>query len=138
MADTVEPFATIEDLTNYWKAPENTARAEYLLKLASNRLRLIAEDYSIDLDAKIAASAPYKSVLEGVVLEAVKRAILTPIDAPPVDTWQQTAGPYSENIKYTNPSGDLWFKKSELSSIGLGGGQQIYSISTTRADIYGS
>lgn len=137
MAD-LGPFATVEDLTQFWKAPDDSSRATYLLKMASNRLRLLAEDLDINLDSKAEASEPFNSTVQWVVMEAVKRALLTPTDAQPVDTWQQTAGPYSENIKYTNPSGDLWFKKTELGALGLTGRQSLGSISTSRTDIYGS
>lgn len=131
-------YANAEDLTNYWKAPEDTNRANYLLKLASNRLRLIAEDSSIDLDAKANSNPAYFDTLQWVVMESTKRALQAPLDQQPMETWQQAAGPYSENIKYTNPTGDLWFKKSELSAIGLSGSQTLSSISTSRTDIYGS
>ena len=70
-------------------------------------------------------------------MEATKRALNIPIDVPPVDTYSQTAGPYSENYKFTNPSGDLWFRKAELQALGLSGDQKIESLSpTTRGDIY--
>lgn len=131
------PFATVADIAALWRplTAEETTRANSLLPLASNRLRLIARDLGIDLD-KEAEDEVFKSVLQGVVVEAVKRALQTPQDTPPVDTYQQTAGPYSVNYKYTNPSGDLWFKNSELASIGLYGTQTIGSISTTRKEIY--
>lgn len=132
------PFATKEQLAAFWRTLTATeaTRADVLLPIASNRLRLMAEDLSIDLDAKIAASEVYKSNLEYVVMEAVKRALQTPQDTPPVETYAQTAGPYSENYKFTNPSGDLWFKKAELASLGLYGKQLLGSISTSREDIY--
>jgi hypothetical protein len=131
-------YANDEDLTNFWKAPDSAERANYLLKLSSNRLRLIAEDSGIDLDAKANASPAYFDTLQWVVMESTKRALQAPLDQQPVESFQQTAGPYSENLKYTNPTGDLWFKKSELSAIGLNGNPQLYSISTSRTDIYGS
>lgn len=136
----MEPFATIEQLEAFWKTLTETeqTRATALLALASNRLRVIATAGDVDLDAKAADSEAYASNLAWVVMEATKRAMLTPIDLPPVDTWQQTAGPYSENIKYTNPSGDLWFKRSELSELGLNGRQALSSVSTSQTDIYGS
>lgn len=132
------PFATKEDLAAYWRTltSEEQARADIMLPLASNRLRLMGEDLGIDLDAKKAASEAYSDTLKWVTMEAVKRALQTPTDAKPVDTYSQTAGPYSENYKFTNPSGDLWFKKSELSALGLYGRQTLDSISTSRTDIY--
>lgn len=131
-------YANHEDLAQYWKAPDDTTRADYILKLASNRLRQIASDVGTDLDAQVNASEVYFLNVQYVVMEASKRALQADLNAAPTETWQQTAGPYSENIKYSNPAGDLYFKKAELSSIGLGGTQQLYSISTSRTDIYGS
>jgi hypothetical protein len=136
----LQPFATVDDLSAFWRPitdPE-TDRANTLLLLASNRLRQIASDLGIDLDAKVDASEIYKANVQWVVMEAVKRAMLTPVDAPPANSVQQTAGPYSENIVYTNPSGDLWFKKAELTAISLYGNQTLDSISSARTDIYGS
>lgn len=140
MADTLTPFATVANLSAYWRlitAPE-TPRVEVLLSLSSNRLRLMAEDAGFDIDAKVAASPAYASTVQWVVMEAVKRAMQQPVDQTPMESYQQTAGPYSENYKYSNPTGDLWFKKSELSSIGLNGNQVLGSLSTASADIYGS
>ena len=132
------PFATAVQLQAYWRpltAPE-TSRANIMLTLASNRLRVIAEDVSINLDTKKDASEAYASTLQWVTMEAVKRALQTPTDQPPVETWAQTAGPYSENYKYTNPSGDLWFKKTELSALGIYGSQSLSSILSTNEAIY--
>ena len=131
-------YATKAELAAYWRTltEAEQGRADIMLALASNRLRIIAEDVSVDLDAKVAASEAYASTVQWVVMEAVKRAIATPTDQPPVETWAQTAGPYSENYKYTNPSGDLWFKKSELTAIGLYGQQSLSSLQTSREDIY--
>lgn len=134
---TPAAFATIQDLTNFWRAPDNEDRATYLLQLASDRLRLIAEDSGIDLDAKVAANPAYKSVLQWAVMEAVKRALITPDTEPSIESKQMAAGPYSENIKYVNPTGDLFYRKAELIAVGLNGGQSLGSISTTpNTDVY--
>ncbi len=131
-------YANAEDLTLYWRAPDAPDRANYILKLASNRLRLMAKDIGVDLDAQVNADEVYFMNVQYVVMEASKRALQTDVNQAPSETWQQTAGPYSENIKYSNPAGDLYFKKAELSTIGLNGNPQLYSISTSRTDIYGS
>ncbi len=135
---SLTPFASVDDLEAFWKTltTDEADRAEILLTLASNRLRLIAEGSAIDLDANILGSAAYESTLQWVVMESVKRAMQAPVDMPPVESYGQTAGPYSENYKYTNPTGDLWFKKAELSIIGLSGSQSLSSLSTSRTDIY--
>ena len=136
-------FATLAQLEAFWKdVPDaDEGRATILLELASNRLRLIGDDLNIDVDNLVANSEAYETTIRWVVMESVKRAINTPTDQPPVETWAQTAGPYSENYKYSNPSGDLYFKKSELNSLGLWGKQMLGSISTSQnlyGDIYSS
>lgn len=136
-------FATVEQLQAFWKTLDSTeqARAEVLLELASARLREIGTDVEVDVDALVAARESYAITARWVVMEAVKRAMLMPTDQQPVDSASMTAGPYSENYKYTNPSGDLWFKKSELQSLGLYGRQTLSSLSTSQNlyyDIYSS
>lgn len=125
-----DPYANVDDLTEFWKSTGDDARALAVLKKASNRLRIIAENVDVDLDGKVNASPAYFNTVQWVVMEATKRALLTPTDAPPANSIQKTAGPYSENIVFTNPAGDLWFKKTELSDLGLGGVQKLSSIST--------
>lgn len=141
MANT--PFATVDDLQGFWKTLDETdqPRAEILLDIASARLREIGESVDVDIDAEVEARSSFATTAKWVVMEAVKRAMLTPTDLPPVDSFSQTAGPYSENLKYSNPSGDLWFKKSELSALGLYGRQNLSSLGTSQNlyyDIYSS
>lgn len=133
-------YATIDDLEAYWRPLEESeeSRATQMITIASSRLRLYASNAGIDIDAKIAESTDYAEAVKWVVMEATKRALSTPIDTPPVDSYSQAAGPYSENYKFTNPSGDLWFKKAELRTLGISGIQRATSISpVTRKDIYG-
>lgn len=140
MEESPNNYATVADLSTYWRPIESseTDRANELLTLASSRLRIYAEEAGVDLDGKIEESEDYKNVAKWVVLEAVKRALATPTDIPPVDNYSQSAGPYSENYRFTNPSGDLWFKKSELKALGISGKQMADSITpNTRRDIYG-
>lgn len=134
-----EPFATVDDLEQYWRplTESERGRAEMLLSIASDKLRMLALQKGFDLDTFITDpdNDLYKTTLQYTVLDATKRAMQAPADLPPVDSYSQTAGPYSENIKYTNPTGDLFFKKSELSALMLSG-QNISAISGTRRRIY--
>lgn len=136
----LEPYATKTDLAAFWRTltTAEQSRADVLLLLASNRLRQIASDLGIDLDAKVADNEVYKANVQWVVMEAVKRAMLVPTDAAPANSMQKAAGPYSENIVFTNPAGDLWFKRAELTAVDLYGNQKLDSISSSRTDIYGS
>lgn len=132
-------FATVAQLEAFWRDLTTTeeTRAGVLLELASARLREIGTDVGVDVDAQVAARESYAVTARWVVMEAVKRAMLTPVDTPPADEYQQTAGPYSENIKFSNPSGDLWFKRSELQALGLYGKQTLSGISTSQ-NLYGN
>lgn len=126
MAD-LTPFATKDELAAYWRAltGDEPDRADILLMLASNRLRLAADP--TDLDAKAEASEAYKTTLRWVVMESVKRAMQSGgnPDMPSVESAQITAGPYSENFKYVNPTGDLFFRKAELTALGISGHQTL-------------
>ena len=138
MAGTV--YATTDDLAAFWRPLLSTEedRANSLLAYASSRLRMEAAKADIDLDSMVEEDEDYADQVKLTVMEAVKRAMLTPIDVPPVDNYSQAAGPYSENFKFTNPSGDLWFKKAELKALGIMGNQKLGSITpNTRKDIYG-
>lgn len=133
-------YATVEDLSTYWRTitESETDRAEDLLTLASSRIRVYAAEAGVDIATKIDEDSDYVNTVKWVVMEAVKRALATPTDIPPVDNYSQSAGPYSENYRFTNPSGDLWFKKSELKALGISGKQMADSITpNTRRNIYG-
>jgi hypothetical protein len=123
MAPTKEDFATIEDLEKFWRTltQDENSRAQALIEMASNYLRQIAKNNKTDLDQIIIDEDDdiFKGSLKMIVLSAVKRAMLTPADAPPADEWSQSASPYSESMKFTNPSTDLYFKNNELKLIGL-------------------
>lgn len=134
-------YANKDDLTLYWKAPDDGNRADYILKLVSNRLRQIGTGVGVDVDAEVNADEVYFLNVQWVVMEATKRALQAPLDQQATESYGQTAGPYSENFKYSNPAGDIFFKKSELQTLGLYGRQTLSSISTSQnlyGDIYSS
>lgn len=140
MEQSPNNYATVDDLSVFWRpiTESETDRANDLLTLASSRLRVYADAAGIDLNQKVEDSTDFANIAKWVVMEAVKRAMATPTDVPPVDNYSQSAGPYSENYRFTNPSGDLWFKKSELKALGISGNQIVDSITpNTRRDIYG-
>lgn len=128
-------FATVQELEAYWRplTSEEQTRAGALLESSSNRLRLMYRP--ADLDEKVSDDALYEEAVKSVVMESVKRAMTTPINLPATDSYSQTAGPYSENYKFSNPSGDMYFKKSELKLLGINS-NILRSISTSRTDIY--
>lgn len=121
----METFATLEELEAFWKPldiPEERARAGVLLDAASNYLRQIAINNGSSLDTRIDEdeTGVLKASVATVTMSSVKRAMTTPVDAPPADQWSQSASPYSETIKFSNPSSDIFFKNNELQLIGVG------------------
>ena len=126
-------FATVQELEAYWRPldSQEETRATSLLNIASDRLRLLDKT----IDDRIALDPILGTAVKSVVMESVKRSMITPTDMPNAESYSQTAGPYSENYKFSNPTGDLFFKKSELRLIGISG-TVFTSVSTSRTDIY--
>lgn|SRR5690606_4431332 len=104
-------FATVAQLEAAWRplTEDEQARAEVLLRWASARLR--AECPGID--DRIDAGVLDPSIPEQVVCSAVKRAMIAG-DAEGLATDQQTAGPFTHQVTYSNPEGSLYFTKAEL------------------------
>jgi hypothetical protein len=121
--DNTHDFATKEDLASFWRTltDNEPARADILLNMSSNYLRQVAKNNDKDIDALIVADTTniFKENVKMVVLASVKRAMTTPADAPPANEWSQSASPYSETMKFTNPSSDLFFKANELKLLGI-------------------
>lgn len=118
----MEDFATIDELAAFWRPmtdEDEETRATSLLHMASNYLRQIAKNNNVDIDAKVDEDDVYKDTVKLAVLESVKRAMTTPTDAPAADQWSQSANPYSETIRFTNPSSNLFFKNNELQLLGF-------------------
>lgn len=132
-----EPYATTEDLQKFWRTltAEETTRAEYLLELASDNLRQYAMNAGKNLDTMLSDGKILENTLKQIVMEAVKRAMLTPQNQPPVNQMSQTAGPYAETLVFANPAGDIWFKEKELKILRLKG-QRFSSIGTARTNVY--
>lgn len=136
MAETAA-FATKAELQLFWRTLDATeqTRADYLLTLASDNLRQIAMNSGKNLDTLLSDGKILSNTLKQIVMESVKRAMLTPQNQPPVNQMSQTAGPYSESFVFSNPAGDIWFKDKELKMLRLKG-QRLSSVTTSRTNIY--
>lgn len=142
-SDTQEPvpaneaFATVQELENFWRELDanEEARAANLLVFASDNLRQVALNAGKNLDKMVEAGKVLENTLKQIVLEAVKRAMLTPVDQKPITQGSMTAGPYAETFTFASPAGDIWFKDKEFKLLGLKG-QKLRSVSTSRTNIY--
>ena len=124
----MEPFATIDDMTKLWRpmTPEEAERAEGLLPVVSNRLRIEAKRVGKDIDQMIAESEAYKDVVKSVTVDVVSRTLMTPTNKEPMTQYSQSALGYSVQGTFLNPGGGIFIKREELRALGLR--QQRYGV----------
>ena len=118
----MEPFATVEDLTNLWRPlkPEEQIRAEELLKVVSNRLRQEADRVGKDIDKMIEEKGEvYEDVVKSVTVDIVARTLMTSTDQEPMTQFSQSALGYSVQGSFLNPGGGIFIKRDELKALGL-------------------
>ena len=114
-------FAKIEDINTLWRllTQEETVRAEALLTVVSDALRLEAEKVGKDLDLMIEEKPTYSSVLKSVVVDIVARTLMTSTSGDPMIQEAQSALGYSWSGTYLVPGGGLFIKDAELKRLGL-------------------
>ena len=129
-------FATVADVSTLWRplTPEETLRAEALLAVVSDTLRLEAEKVGKDLDQSIIDSVSYTSVLKAITVDIIARTLMTPTTGQPTVQESQSALGYTWSGTYLSPGGGLFIKDSELKRLGLKrqkiGGINIYGEDT--------
>ena len=114
-------FATLKDITELWRPlrSDEQARAEALLEVVSNSLRVEADKVGKDLDAMIANNIALASVAKSVTVDVVARTLMTSTDHEPMTQMTQSAGGYSATGTFLIPGGGIFIKKSELARLGL-------------------
>lgn len=114
-------YATVTDLANLWRPlnQDEISRAEALLPLVSDSLRMEARKVGKDLDAMIADDPILGSVAKSVTVDVVARTLMTSTDAEPMTQMSESALGYSVSGTYLVPGGGLFIKKSELARLGL-------------------
>jgi hypothetical protein len=113
MAD--EPFADYGDIEAVWRTltPEEQTRATKLIEYASRKIRRNVPG----IDDRIASGTLDPVDVEMVVVAMVKRAMLnTALEG--VESQSQTAGPFAQTVRPSNPNGNLYLTKDELASLG--------------------
>ena len=130
----MEPFATIEDVNNIWRelTVEEEGRAEKLLTIISDSLRVEAEKVGKNLDEIIQKSEAMKTVTKSVTVDVLARTLMTSTDSEPMTQMSQSAMGYSVSGTFLIPGGGLFIKKSELARLGLK--RQKYGV----IDLYGN
>lgn len=113
-------FATLDDVKTLWRplTAEEQTRAEALLSVVSNSLRIEAQKVGKDLDY-MCKSEYYLDVAKSVTVDVVARTLMTSTDHEPMTQMTQSAGGYSATGTFLVPGGGLFIKKSELARLGL-------------------
>ena len=114
-------FATVEDIVtlcrNLTLAEEQ--RAQALLPIVSDSLRVEAEKAGKNLDKMIETNSALANVAKSVTVDVVMRALNTSTTAEPQTQFSQSAMGYSASGSFLVPGGGLFIKKSELKRLGL-------------------
>lgn len=114
-------FATIDDLESLWRPlkPGEDEKANSLLEVVSDCLRVEAKKVGKDLDQMVKDDKCLESVAKSVTVDVVARTLMTSTDSEPMTQTSQSALGYSVTGTYLVPGGGLFIKKSELARLGL-------------------
>lgn len=117
------PFATVNDIQNLWRplTAEEQSRAENLLPLISDELRVIAKGVDVDLDAKAAADEAYASVLKIVTVDVTVRVLRQSTEGDAMTQESQSGLGYSWSGSYAVPGGGIAnsILNNDLKKLGL-------------------
>ena len=114
-------YATTSDMATLWRAmtADETARAEALIPIVCDSLRLEAEKVGKDLDVMVAESPALASVAKSVTVDVVARTLMTSTDQEPMTQSSESANGYSVSGTFLVPGGGLFIKRTELARLGL-------------------
>lgn len=127
------PFATVNDIETLWRplSSSEQARANALLPLVSDELRVLAREVDVDLDAKAAADEAYASVLKIVTVDVTVRVLRQSTEGDAMTQESQSALGYSWSGTYAVAGGGIAnaILNNDLKKLGLRS-QQIGVINT--------
>lgn len=114
-------YATIDDVTQLWRtmSSDEEVRAEALLPIVSDALRIEADKVGKDLDAMLENNEALQNVAKSVTVDIVARVLMTSTNREPTTQYSESALGYSVSGTYLVPGGGLFIKKSELARLGL-------------------
>ena len=127
------PFATVNDIETLWRplSSSEQARANALLPLVSDELRVLAREVDVDLDAKAAADEAYANVLKIVTVDVTVRVLRQSTEGDAMTQESQSALGYSWSGTYAVAGGGIAnaILNNDLKKLGLRS-QQIGVINT--------
>ena len=104
-----QAYAAVTDITTLYRAltASETTRAEALLPLVSDELRVIATGVNKDLDNMVAASEPYASTVKVVTCDVVYRILRQDLEGEAMTQETQSALGYSWSGTVSVPGGGI-------------------------------
>lgn len=116
-------FATVTDIATLWRplTAAETTRAEALLPLVSDEIRVIAKSVGKDVDLMIQESEPYASVVKVVTVDVVSRILRQSTEGDAMTQEAQSAMGYSWSGTYAVPGGGIAnaIMRNDLKKLGL-------------------
>ena len=114
-------YVTIDDVITLFRelTAEEEAKAEELIPIVLDSLRVEADKVGKDLDNMLDKSEPLRNVLKSVVVDVVGRTLNTSTKAEPMSQMSESALGYSVSGTFLVPGGGLFIKKSELARLGI-------------------
>lgn len=125
-------FATLDELQVLWRPlkPTEEKRAETLLQVVSDILRVEGSKKNKNIDEMIKSNPSYANVVKSVTVDIVARTLMTSTDQEPMTQFAESALGYSVSGSYLVPGGGLFIKDTELKRLGLKkqrvGGIELY------------
>ena len=104
-----QPFATVDDISTLWipLTSEEQTRANALLPLVSDEIRVIGKRVNKDVDAMIAADETYGSVVKIVTVDVVARILRQSTEGDAMTQESQSGLGYSWSGSYAVPGGGI-------------------------------
>lgn len=104
-----QPFATVDDIATLWRplTSEEQTRANALLPLVSDEIRVIGKRVGKDVDAMIADDDTYGSVVKIVTVDVVARILRQSTEGDAMTQESQSGLGYSWSGSYAVPGGGI-------------------------------
>lgn len=110
-------FATVDDLSKRWPSlsPSDYERAETLLEDASLLIEAEYRRAKVDIDEEDEFAVSARRI---VCCSIVKRVMASGVDGD-YTQMSQTAGSFTEQYTFANPSGDMYLTAREYKMLGI-------------------
>lgn len=118
-----QPFATVDDIQTLFRplSAAEQSRADALLPLVSDEIRVLGKNVGKDIDAMIAADSTYASVVKIVTVDVVARILRQNTEGDAMTQESQSALGYSWSGTYAVAGGGIAnsILRNDLKKLGL-------------------